>query len=88
MKLPAKETTALGVPGLTLRPNTEGPNTITEGTNRLIEPKPSASGRAVKTDNERRHRIPELWDVSAVRRIAGDLEELLRGGSLEDRRNP
>ena len=33
-----EETTVLGVPCLTLRPNTERPITITHGTNRLVEP--------------------------------------------------
>ena len=33
-----EETTVLGVPCLTVRPNTERPITITHGTNRLVEP--------------------------------------------------
>ena len=38
-----EETTVLGVPCLTLRPNTERPITITHGTNRLVEPEGSCA---------------------------------------------
>ncbi|HYU52298.1 MAG TPA: UDP-N-acetylglucosamine 2-epimerase (non-hydrolyzing), partial [Gemmatimonadaceae bacterium] len=57
-----EETTALGVPCLTLRPNTERPITITEGTNQLVKAEPSSFRRALETANGRRHRVPELWD--------------------------
>jgi len=43
-----EETTALGVPCLTLRPNTERPITITEGTNRLLGEDPAAILPAAK----------------------------------------
>ena len=74
-----EETTILGVPCLTVRPNTERPITITHGTNRLVEPEtvlanvdaillggidPVADG-------------PPLWDGHAGERIAIDIEAWL-----------
>jgi len=72
-----EETTALGVPCLTLRPNTERPITVTEGTNQLVEPDPDAFLRALDSSNGRAHRIPELWDGKTADRIAEDLNNLL-----------
>ena len=74
-----EETTILGVPCLTVRPNTERPITITHGTNRLVEPEtvlanvdtillggidPVADG-------------PPLWDGHAGERIASAIEAWL-----------
>jgi len=68
-----EETTALGVPCLTLRANTERPITISEGTNRLIGTDPASilpaafqilDGGAVTP------RSPALWDGHAGERIA------------------
>ena len=70
-----EETTALGVPCLTLRPNTERPITISQGTNQLVEPEPTAFLRALETSDGRRHRIPELWDGRTAHRIALDLSD-------------
>jgi UDP-N-acetylglucosamine 2-epimerase (non-hydrolysing) len=68
-----EETTALGVPCLTLRDNTERPITITEGTNRLT----GADGRGVAAAWDdlvagrwQPGRVPELWDGRAAERIA------------------
>ena len=49
-----EETTILGVPCLTVRPNTERPITITHGTNRLVEPETVSRER--RRDPLRRHR--------------------------------
>ena len=64
-----EETTFLGVPCLTVRPNTERPVTITHGTNRLVNPHDllEAAGRAWSTGGRREI---ELWDGHAAERIA------------------
>ncbi len=79
-----EETTALGVPCLTLRDNTERPVTIDEGTSTLVGNRPSSI--AVAFDNFRRTggkrgRVPALWDGHAAERIAVELDAWLRGGS-------
>jgi UDP-N-acetylglucosamine 2-epimerase (non-hydrolysing) len=64
-----EETTALGVPCFTIRPNTERPVTITEGTNRLVpDPAglPDLLRAAARNENPRR---PDGWDGRASERI-------------------
>ncbi len=76
-----EETTALGVPCLTLRPNTERPITITEGTNRLLGDDPAAILPASKPLIEGTFpepRCPKLWDGRAGIRIAEVLAQTLR----------
>jgi UDP-N-acetylglucosamine 2-epimerase (non-hydrolysing) len=67
-----EETTILGVPCLTLRPNTERPITITHGTNRLVSRDGLAA--AVKdvlaTGRAETWPVPPLWDGQAGPRIA------------------
>lgn len=71
-----EETTVLGVPCLTARPNTERPVTVTEGTNRLVASTRSAIAAAVAeivaepADGPRRSRRPEGWDGAAGVRVA------------------
>ena len=71
-----EETTVLGVPCLTLRPNTERPVTITHGTNRLVtrEDLPFEVERALASGRGT-HRLPPLWDGQAGPRIAEVLIE-------------
>jgi UDP-N-acetylglucosamine 2-epimerase (non-hydrolysing) len=67
-----EETTALGVPCLTLRENTERPVTVIEGSNEVVGVAPDAIVRAalhVLTTGGKRGRIPELWDGRAAPRI-------------------
>jgi UDP-N-acetylglucosamine 2-epimerase (non-hydrolysing) len=67
-----EETTALGVPCLTFRENTERPITVTAGTNRVVGTKPSAVAAAadeILDGPERLDRIPELWDGQSATRI-------------------
>ena len=71
-----EETTALGVPCLTMRENTERPITVHEGTNTMV-------GRDVQAIRDgvaqilagrgKRGRVPENWDGRAAERIAADL---------------
>ena len=68
-----EETTALGVPCVTTRLNTERPITVTEGTNRLARPETESLLRALADADGRRGRIPDLWDGSTADRIAIDL---------------
>jgi UDP-N-acetylglucosamine 2-epimerase (non-hydrolysing) len=67
-----EETTALGVPCLTLRDNTERPITITEGTNRLVGRDRASVLDAVDDvlANGVTPRCPALWDGHAGIRIA------------------
>ena len=72
-----EETTALGVPCLTLRENTERPITITQGTNTLVGVDPSTLARVFADIDAhcKPGRVPELWDGHAAARIARDLVE-------------
>jgi len=72
-----EETTALGVPCLTLRTNTERPITISEGTNQLVQPDPDTFLAALEASDGHRERRPELWDGKTAERIALDLASLV-----------
>jgi UDP-N-acetylglucosamine 2-epimerase (non-hydrolysing) len=74
-----EETTALGIPCLTLRENTERPVTVSHGTNRVVGTNPAnilAGYRAAmsSTDLDRR---PPLWDGHTAERIADVLKTFL-----------
>ncbi len=71
-----EETTYLGVPCLTLRPNTERPVTIEIGTNQLVALNQNDIVRAARERLSQRARacsIPELWDGHTARRIVEKL---------------
>lgn len=75
-----EETTALGVPCLTVRENTERPITVDEGTNTLVGTDPAvimAAFRAVLDNGGKAGRVPEYWDGRAGERIAATLAERL-----------
>ncbi len=78
-----EETTALGVPCLTLRPNTERPVTMDQGTNRLVtDPKDivPAFYRALEEGQKGgRGRVPELWDGRAAFRAIRAILDFLAG---------
>ena len=76
-----EETTALGVPCLTVRENTERPITVTEGTNRLVRTRRSCSiSRSLRVALQARHvprggtvtPLSELWRISVVRLSSGE----------------
>jgi UDP-N-acetylglucosamine 2-epimerase len=75
-----EETTILGVPCLTVRPNTERPITITHGTNRLVTPDDmvEAAERALASAAGDRE-VPPLWDGKAGPRIARVVADRLDG---------
>lgn len=73
-----EETTALSVPCLTLRENTERPVTASQGTNQVVGTDPAriiAAARAILAGRAKAGRIPPLWDGCAAQRI---VEVLLR----------
>ena len=75
-----EETTALGVPCITLRENTERPITVAEGTNTVVGTAPDAiknSFREVMAQGGKAGRVPEYWDGQAAQRIAVLLREWL-----------
>ena len=72
-----EETTYLGIPCLTLRPNTERPVTITEGTNRLVTPDTLLdTARNVIAGERAMTSVPELWDGRAAERAAAHFATL------------
>ena len=75
-----EETTALGVPCLTLRHNTERPITVEEGTNTLVGTDSEAivcEAENILTGHGKAGRRPELWDGHAAERIVQHLDVLL-----------
>jgi UDP-N-acetylglucosamine 2-epimerase (non-hydrolysing) len=72
-----EETTALGVPCLTLRDNTERPITIEQGSNRLVGSNPAriicAARKILSGRVSYAGRAPELWDGHAADRIVDEL---------------
>jgi UDP-N-acetylglucosamine 2-epimerase (non-hydrolysing) len=71
-----EETTALGVPCLTLRENTERPITVEQGTNTIVGRDRALALRLVDeilAGGGKRGRAPELWDGNAAERIAEHL---------------
>jgi len=72
-----EETTYLGVPCFTIRPNTERPVTVRQGTNQLINKNLTELAEMIKQTIENKtktkHEPPELWDGKASERIAEEL---------------
>lgn len=75
-----EETTVMGVPCLTLRDNTERPETIEVGSNELIGTDPARLGPALDrlfAGQWKQGRVPPLWDGRTGERIVAQLERLL-----------
>ena len=74
-----EETTVMGIPCMTLRDNTERPETITIGTNELIGTNPSVIKPALNkllSGNWKEGSIPTLWDGQSAKRIASSIINL------------
>jgi UDP-N-acetylglucosamine 2-epimerase (non-hydrolysing) len=72
-----EESTALGVPCLTIRENTERPITVTVGTNLVVGTDPDrivAEALKALDGKGKKGRVPELWDGHAAERIAAVYE--------------
>jgi UDP-N-acetylglucosamine 2-epimerase (non-hydrolysing) len=75
-----EETTALGIPCVTLRDNTERPTTVEHGTNTIVGNSPARIRAAVEEilrQGGKAGRIPELWDGYTSQRIVTVLREWL-----------
>jgi UDP-N-acetylglucosamine 2-epimerase (non-hydrolysing) len=75
-----EETTVMGVPCMTLRDNTERPETVTEGTNELLGTNPENLAPAFQrlfNGKWKTGSIPKYWDGKTSERIVEKLETLL-----------
>ncbi len=80
-----EETTALGIPCVTARDNTERPVTIDAGTNVLGGTRRESIARAIRMQLafKGKRSVPELWDGRAAARIVGILaDRFLRPGAV------
>lgn len=78
-----EETTALGVPCITLRNNTERPITVDEGTNTIAGQDPEVILQAfedIMRSGGKAGRRPEFWDGNAAVRIAQTIEKWIANG--------
>ncbi|HEX6791997.1 MAG TPA: UDP-N-acetylglucosamine 2-epimerase, partial [Candidatus Krumholzibacteria bacterium] len=75
-----EETTALGIPCLTIRDNTERPITVVVGTNRLVGTRPErivAEAHDVLQHGVSGAKLPDLWDGQAAPRIGQVISRFL-----------
>ena len=76
-----EETTALGIPCLTLRENTERPITVTEGTNTIVGTDKEliiSLSKEVIENGGKSGRIPDLWDGKTATRIVDVLMDYIQ----------
>ncbi len=74
-----EETTFLNIPCLTVRPTTERPITIWEGSNKLIKKEEILSEvNLVLNNNGKQGSIPKFWDGKTAERIVNMIEKELR----------
>jgi UDP-N-acetylglucosamine 2-epimerase (non-hydrolysing) len=78
-----EETTVLGIPCMTLRDNTERPETVNLGTNELIGTNPNAIKPALEklfAGEWKKGSIPDLWDGNTAKRIVTIIKDLRVAG--------
>jgi UDP-N-acetylglucosamine 2-epimerase (non-hydrolysing) len=76
-----EETTVMGVPCMTLRDNTERPETCTVGTNELLGTDPAAIAPAFAklfAGEWKKGGIPELWDGRTAERIVDNIVRIYK----------
>lgn len=74
-----EETTVMNIPCITLRDNTERPETLTVGTNELIGTDPAAIRPALNklfAGNWKKGSVPDRWDGNAAVRIVSQFQEI------------
>lgn len=74
-----EESTALGIPCITLRENTERPITVEQGTNTIVGVDPLLIKNSVAdilATGGKSGRIPELWDGKAAERIVNIIHSI------------
>ena len=75
-----EETTALGIPCITIRENTERPITVTEGTNTIVGSKTKNIVKEwdnISKNKGKKGNVPELWDGKTAERIGRCIIEYL-----------
>ena len=76
-----EETTALGIPCLTLRKNTERPITVSQGTNTIVGNETEvivAAAMDILETGGKSGMIPDLWDGNTAVRIADLVEKIIK----------
>jgi UDP-N-acetylglucosamine 2-epimerase (non-hydrolysing) len=79
-----EETTALGVPCITMRENTERPITVDNGTNTIVGTDTARIRQVfdeIMQTGGKAGRVPELWDGRAAERIAAILRDWHQGAA-------
>ncbi len=75
-----EETTALGIPCITIRENTERPITVEQGTNTIVgnsKEKIIKEWKNILKTGGKKGRIPEMWDGKTAQRTADEIIEYL-----------